>query len=244
MAPLRLLLAAALACAGCTTPVQVLQLPEIRDCEVARLGAQGDACALPEPCLWTEPSGGTGCCAHRATCTNGRLLVETSCSADCELCGHDLDCAFGEEFCAPGPEHAECVPCLPAGPCPPCPGGWVPLQRNGCPSCECAPPKQCEIFEPASCPSPDRCYIGQRCAEGCSGIDCCVNVCSGGDCVPIVWEGCPVACSATPGCGSCALEGCTCMPGGQWACRERCIPPGSVRPCQIPPDLGIIVIIP
>jgi hypothetical protein len=243
MAPVRWLAALALAaCAGCTTPVPVLQIPEIRDCALARISEEGAPCAFTAPCLWTEPASGGGCCANRATCNNRRLSLDNDCAAACQTCGRDVDCPFGATFCVHGPEFGECAPCLPTGPCPSCPAGWVPLTRNGCPSCECAPPSQCDIFTPGSCPSPNRCYIGQRCAEGCSGPDpCCVNVCSGGDCIPIVWEGCPVACKNLA-CGECMLEQCQCMPGGTWACRERCIAPGSVRTCQVPPHPDIVII--
>lgn len=225
------------ALATCSTPVRVLEVPRITDCDLARIGAEGDACTLPEPCLWSEPAADGGCCTTRATCRGGRLSLDVGCGQACRDCGREADCPFGIAFCLGN----QCAPCPDTEPCAPCPTGWVPLERNGCPSCECAPPSQCDVFAPGTCPSPNRCYIGAFCAEGCDSIDCCVNVCSGADCIPLVFEGCPVPCSATPGCSQCALEQCTCTPGGQWACRERCVAPGSVRECRFPPHDVVIV---
>jgi hypothetical protein len=225
-------LAALAACAACTNPVPVLELRSILDCEQARLGADGDSCALPEACLWSEPSVGGGCCTVRAACRQFELAIETGCGSTCDACPRgDLDCPFGAALCLGG----LCTPCPRTDGCPPCPAGWVPFGRNGCPTCECTPPSQCDVFVPASCPAPDRCYIGAFCAEGCDAFDCCVNVCSNGDCIPIAFEGCPVPCTRTPGCSSCALEQCECLPGGTWSCRERCVPPGSVRACKATP---------
>ena len=242
MAPVRLaplaLAAVIAACAGCPGSVTVLELPAILDCDAARIGADGDRCTLTERCLWSEPGPEGGCCTTRATCEGLSLEVDTGCGDACGACSLDRDCPFGEAFCL----RDRCAPCPDTRPCPPCPEGWVPLERNGCPSCECAPPSQCDVLTPGSCPSPNRCYIGERCAEGCELFDCCVNVCSNADCVPIVWEGCPITCSTIPGCGSCALEQCECLPGGTWVCKERCVAPGSIPACRFlrPGDVVVV----
>lgn len=54
--------------------------------------------------------------------------------------------------------------------------------------------------------------------------------------IAIAFEGCPVPCTRTPGCSSCALEQCECLPGGTWSCKERCVAPGSVRACKTTPQ--------
>jgi len=230
-------LAAGLALAhACTSPSAVLELPPIFDCEVARLGADGDLCSLPEPCVWSEPAAG-GCCTTRASCPGGRLALDTGCGSECGPCNGDDDCAFGRGFCHTG----RCTPCPGAGPCAPCPPGWVPLQRNGCPSCECAPPSQCDILEPSTCPPPNRCYIGTRCSEACTSFDCCVNVCSNAECIPVAPEGCAAPCRVTAGCSACALEECQCLPGGVWGCRERCVAPGFGGGCRFGVEQVVIL---
>ncbi len=236
-APAALAALAALALAGCTSSVPVFELPPITDCEAARLGVDGDRCDLFDRCLWSDPAPG-GCCTTRATCEQSVLSIDTGCGTECGLCGPDRDCPFGEAFC----QGDRCTPCPETAPCPPCPAGWVPLERNGCPSCECAPPSQCDVLSPATCLPPDRCYIGALCAEGCESFDCCVNVCSNAECIPIAFEGCPTACSTISGCSECALEQCECMPGGTWVCRERCITPGSVRECKFFRPGDVIVV--
>jgi hypothetical protein len=229
--------AASAASAACSDRVAVLSVPVITTCELARVAAEGDACDLPEPCFQTAASGG-GCCTTRETCRDGGLTVDTGCGSACTTqCGPDRDCPYGKAFCQGG----LCTPCAGAHDCPACPAGWVRLERNGCPSCDCAPPSQCDVLDPSTCPDPARCYIGGLCAEGCQSFDCCVNVCSVASCFFLAPEGCPLPCRTIPGCTSCALEQCECI-GNSFACRERCVAPGTVRDCKLP--LSMVVIVP
>lgn len=232
---LRLVLLLALALAACTSPIPVLQLPVLSSCDLAQLGESGDPCNFSGACFWSETTSSDGCCTVRGTCAQGRLsATRMDCRPQCEVCGIDFECVYGEAVC----NDSRCTPCpeLDAS-CAPCFPGWVPLGRNGCPSCDCAPPSQCSLLNPSSCPSPNTCHLGSRCAEGCDAPDCCVNLCTGSQCSGPAPEGCPVSCRITPDCSACALEGCVCTPAsgggiGRWTCHERCVEPVVVPECR------------
>jgi hypothetical protein len=91
-------------------------------------------------------------------------------------------------------------------------------ERNGCTTCECAPPSECE--RDADCAAGEVCYAGRHCADGCREPSCCFgNQCS------------PAGCQAST--SSCLLFGCA--GGGECfaACDEtRCECDGASWLCQ------------
>lgn len=124
------------------------------------------------------------------------------------------------------PEPPPEVECPAALDCEACPAGHDYLFRNGCQTCECAPPSHCH--EDLDCGDGAFCAPGQRCAEGCDRLECCVNVCSDGACPGPAPEGCAMECAGQSCDGLCVAEGCFCDAfTGSWQCA-----PG---PCEVTP---------
>src|SRR5262249_21142357 len=156
------------------------------------------------------------CCQDYAFCGAGMLIHETKCDpAACIKCVGDADCTFGKEICDLG----RCVACPDLGACAPCPAGFATLARNGCPSCDCAPPSECDGARP--CGGVQKCYLGEVCVKGCvPSYDCCANVCADATqpCSMPAPLGCNMKCPVELGCGTCAAEACICDQG-TWVCK-------------------------
>ena len=154
-----------------------------------------------------------------------------TCDPSCVQCADDLMCVYGQSTC----QGTTCVPCLdaPGGPmCQACPPGWTYLSRNGCPTCECAPPNECESPDGIPCGgdpnSPEQCYVGDRYADAaCAPSDsgCRADVCSAPGCSAPAPLGCFTECDPPdPPCGMCATDTCECDPAtGAWNCTKICV---------------------
>jgi hypothetical protein len=215
---------------GCTTERPVLWISEVSSCEEALLAPAGTPCSFAGMCFraW---SSGSGCCTHSAYCGASGLVVETSCNSDCAACTDDRDCIKGASICTA--QRCTLCPVLPS--CPQCPNGWQRLERNGCPTCDCAPPSECVPTDPNSCVSDELCYTGAHCTAGCApGDDCCTNVCSAQGCQGPAPLGCLKTCTNNPQCQQCAAQSCECV-GGNWVCTERCIDNENVTASCIAP---------
>lgn len=107
--------------------------------------------------------------------------------------------------------------------CPACPDGWARLARDGCDTCVCAPPAECEV-PGAACAGAETCYAGAACADGCDAFSegCCANACESSGCQGPVPVGCQVVCPGELGCSLCANAACTCS-GDRWACDAVCV---------------------
>jgi hypothetical protein len=215
------LLAVALA-AGCTVEREAFRsspdaAPPITTCAAAYLAPEGALCAMPDACFrpgLNDPL----CCQDIVFCGGGQLVHETKCDPLCSKCGFDADCPFAKAICDLG----RCVACPDPGACAACPAGWTTLQRNGCPTCDCAPPSQCG--PDGSCPGDQKCYVGAVCVPGCiPGYDCCANVCAGVNppCSMPAPLGCNMKCPVELGCGLCAAASCFCEQGS-WTCKPQC----------------------
>lgn len=220
-------LALALLGVGCGFEREVLSNPAgvVASCEDAwRSGTSGAPCAFEGTCARATPLD-PDCCTDFAYCA-GALVVDTSCAPGCG-CEVDADCVPGLSICA----APECVACPSEALCEPCPEGWERLERNGCPTCRCAPPSQCEP-EVAPCVEGE-CYPGSSCAEGCDPDQdaCCANVCAAPGCEGPAPVGCLTACTDATG-GLCATSTCACEDGA-WTCAS--VPVGRIdAPCVFP----------
>lgn len=226
------LLVAVLAVAGCTVSHQVFGDDDpITTCEQVWLtGAPGDPCELAGTCERDAPTDPM-CCIQFAYCRMGELVMDTTCNPDCATCADDHACAPGSAVC----NGMACEPCPPdpsGGGCTAmCPPGWATLTRNGCPTCECAPPSECTAADGTVMCDPNGsqlCYPGARYADqGCAPDDlgCTANVCSEPGCPAPAPLGCFTACDITnPTCGQCATDHCECDPStGSWSCTQICI---------------------
>jgi hypothetical protein len=240
----RALALAVVALGACTVERQVLGGDAVIDScdEVWAFGEPGDACALDEPCDRPTPMDET-CCIDFAYCRNGELVMDVSCDLDCFACVDDHGCPAGAAVC----NNQICEPCplTPAGGMDcgfSCPEDWEFLTRNGCPTCDCAPPSECDLGETMCMTnSPDgiarHCYQGDHVADlGCAPDDsgCSANVCAPAGCAAPAPLGCLLPCTTDPACGLCATDSCTCE-GGAWICAEICVDSFPVLPdCQFP----------
>jgi hypothetical protein len=229
--------------AGCTLERDVLsQDGEITSCaDVWVLGDPGDACDLAAPCTRPTPMQ-TECCTDFAYCRMGSLVMDTTCNPDCAPCIDDSQCQPGAAICGVA---GLCEPCTTIAPCDPmtiCPPGWQFLSRNGCPTCECAPPDECGLNPDgtAVCTDPStglECYRGANCVDGCPpNGDCCADVCSSGGCMGPAPLGCFMDCDAMmmPMCSMCASTACECI-AGNWSCQPVCLDGTMVSlPCVVP----------
>jgi hypothetical protein len=218
----RRVLAILLLVAGCTAERQVLDNPAgvVTTCDEAWSAAAGAACALPDRCERATPGDAT-CCTDVATCMPAGLVLDQSCRPECN-CTSDAACTFGAQIC-----RGHCVACPPTDLCPPCPDGWVALERNGCATCQCGPPPQCDTPEASCAPDdPNRvCYAGASCASGCDAAvpGCCSNACAARGCTGPAPLGCVSStCAPGNGCAVCATTSCTCV-DTRWVCEAACV---------------------
>ncbi|MBP6631323.1 MAG: hypothetical protein KBG28_25610 [Kofleriaceae bacterium] len=228
-------LALAAAVAACTGEQAVLfqDAGVVTSCAQAFTPMPGDRCLLAAPCTQPSPTDPT-CCTDFAYCTDGVLARDTVCDPSCATpCMTDRECPFGSATC----DGTRCVACTPPGPngCDPCPPGWEPLQRNGCPTCECAPARECDPMQ--GCPNDPmtpQCYTSQSCAAGCAPGDptCCTNVCAAPGCPEPAPVGCFMTCDPQTMCGLCAADDCDCV-GGRWTCTPVCVDRLTTT-CQAP----------
>ena len=117
--------------------------------------------------------------------------------------------------------------------CPPCPAGTAPLLQNGCATCTCAPPSQCDGTAPMACDPALVCYRGQVCAGDTQPgqLDGCANVCAAPGCAEPAPLGCRMDCPMEPSCASCMATDCRCD-AGVWSCTPVCS--DTVGPCFLP----------
>jgi hypothetical protein len=218
------------AVAGCTVSRDVL-VDMVTTCPAALAGEPGEPCAFDGVCTQASPAGPASCCDDTAYCANGRLVVGHDCNPDCAPCTDDRDCVRGAATC----DGKVCVPCDPNPVCPVvCPAGWVRLERNGCPTCDCAPAATCDATMPAC--QMGLCYPGAACAAGCATHDpgCCADQCEMPGCPLPVPTGCLAMCPPPmASCGVCATDNCTCL-SGHWQCSIVCAP-GLHSSCVAPP---------
>jgi hypothetical protein len=153
-----------------------------------------------------------GCCREALECTNGIITsVKRDCTS-CPACEKESDCNL-KSWCLGN----HCEPCPLAVECPPCPAPFVQFVRNGCATCECGPPSNCE-----ACSGAEVCRAAQYCVDGCVGEVCCVQRCSVPLCSTPNPEGCSTDCGTTS-CGPCVARNCQCA-GGTWVCERACAP--------------------
>ncbi len=213
--------AAALACACVADSGEVLvQGPVLVACEEAALRVSDrQACAFVSGCAIPsrdEPR----CCTDIVTCADGALTVQQYCAASCATCGADRECEPGRSLC----DGDVCVACPDPATCMGCAPGVTPIVRNGCTTCECGPPSECELDAPACGPMGVlTCYPGQRCGAGCRPDEpgCCLNVCSPPGCSSPAPLGCDTPCPPNAGCMSCQTSACRCD-GMTWSCDAVC----------------------
>ncbi|MBL8950333.1 MAG: hypothetical protein JNK82_06130 [Myxococcaceae bacterium] len=180
------------------------------DCQTALdLGQVGEPCSGITACSRTlEP-----CCTEKLECAGIITSYTRSCD-DCQPCAGDAMCAE-QTLCLSN----RCEPCpRVTHTCPMCPNGLVPFDRNGCSTCDCAPPSSCP-----SCTPGGTCAPSAYCASGCVGPGCCVEQCSVPGCDGPNPEGCSTDCDGVSCPGSCVATGCTCA-GPGWSCTPKCLP--------------------
>jgi hypothetical protein len=208
--------------AGCSVEATVLEDPAgvILGCDQAwTTGVPGAPCSLDGPCDRQTPSDPM-CCTDFAYCTEAGLVIDTACDPTCS-CQDDRACEYGARIC----ENGVCEACPPPDVCPPCPEGWARLLRNGCESCQCAPPSQCELPGELCPDQASVCYAGASCAEMCDAYTpgCCDNTCAAPGCEGPAPVGCYTDCPVELGCPSiCATSACTCD-GARWSCDAVCV---------------------
>ena len=218
--------------AGCTVERDVLVTATITTCEDAVVADLGAACAFAGTC--TLPTlANPLCCDDVADCKDGRIERSQQCKASCASCRDDTGCEAGKAIC----DGSVCVAC-PIVACPACPANWVPLERNGCPTCDCAPKPSCgPNVSGAACVTPQKaCYVGADCTAGCAANDegCCTHQCADAGCTGPIPTGCLAVC---PGpiasvCHTCAATQCDCV-GGAWQCMIACVD-GAHASCVAP----------
>ena len=225
-----LLFALLLACNVDRRALDVADGRVVATCDEAFRWGMGTACVLDEPCS-RETLDESDCCTDIAVCTGGVLLIEQRCDPVCS-CTSDERCAFGRSVCV----DSRCQDCPSLRACNPCPPGWVNLTRNGCPTCRCGPPSQCDAPErPCDPASPDRvCYAGATCAEECDATQpgCCSNACAAPGCTGPAPTGCVMPCPPGEPCAVCAAIACECD-GVEWRCRPACARGASLT-CRVP----------
>ncbi len=206
--------------------------PTLATCaEVLARQHDEQACSFDSVCTWSdaqEPNG-IACCTYFAVCADGRLLIESMCPSECQRCMTDAECPRGQAWC----DATTCAACTDPAMCAACPPGTEPVLRNGCATCTCAPPSQCDASDPLACDAMESCYRGQVCATGCAPgeLDCCANVCAAPGCAEPAPLGCRMDCPQALGCTSCMASACTCN-AGVWSCTPACS--DVVGPCFLP----------
>jgi hypothetical protein len=217
--------------AGCTVDSQVLYTvdADVTDCEEIFALGEGAPCSGMIDCRRIDPSDPAQCCRQFAVCSEGILVIAPVCTG-CERCEDDSVCPYGISIC----EENRCSEgCPDTTICPGCEEGLVPLFRNGCATCFCAPPSEC--LDPSSCGEGETCYPSEACANGCApgDLQCCVHSCAPVEppC-PIPGKvGCQMACEPGMNCAFCYAADCVCGREG-WSCTPAC---GLVdSPCFFP----------
>ena len=202
----------------------VLSVPKDRqrftDCELAlQKGKESDFCSSFDTCYSTDNRK----CTKKASCFNGRLSFSESCPGTCP-CQEDSACG-PSEWCV----DAGCQTCDEPLECPPCPSAMEHITRNGCRTCDCGPPSQCE-----RCLTNESCEASRYCLSGCVGDLCCVQQCTDNSCGRNP-EGCSMDCGSLSCGGDCFAEKCGCTPEG-YRCVPRCSPDSGVytQRCHVP----------
>lgn len=200
----------------------------VTQCTQAFEAPLGAPCRLTESCERRSPTS-PECCTEFAACADGGLVRSRACQAGCgRSCTADSECGFAmicEERCGTCPDTSAC---------PACPRDWQPLDRNGCPTCDCGPPRDCSLGIRCDADGEvGRCYQGQACARGCDPDDlaCCNLVCALPGCPEPAPSGCVTACAQCRG-QPCTLDDCVCE-SGRWVCLELCQEPSAASlPCR------------
>lgn len=230
MRPAALAVLTLTACVAADQPVLTAG-PTLTSCDaVLTRTSDLQACDFDGVCSWSDPADpdGMACCTYFAVCAEGRLLVEPMCPGDCQACTQDDQCPAGVAWC----DGVSCTTCPDSSMCADCAPGTVPIERNGCNTCACAPPSQCS--DPLGCTGPDEsCYRGQVCADGCAPgeLTCCANVCAAPGCSEPAPLGCLTDCPMDMSCLQCMASGCACS-NGVWQCTAVCS--DVVGPCFVP----------
>jgi hypothetical protein len=230
----------ALACAvvavACNSDREVLIARPVAICENGFGSPANTECFFPDVC--ERPTGpDPDCCVERAYCQAGSLKVVQECRPFCRSCVNDRFCPRGAAICSQG----LCEICPRVDQCMACPAGWQRLRRNGCETCDCAPPATCALeIGGADCLLNDTCYPGATCAEGCDNNDagCCATGCANAGCSGPIPLGCVLAHCSLPGCSLCAADTCQCV-AGAWQCSARCIAGVGVRSSCTLDALGV-----
>jgi hypothetical protein len=219
---------AVLAQLACTTDKTVLGEGEsspITSCAgVWSRGVPGRACDFRGTC---ERETGDTCCTGFATCRQGTLVMDSTCTCTGTSCASDADCTYGVTVCG---DAGRCVACPSADDCPACPEPLERRVRNGCASCICTPQSQCAVER--GCET-GVCYRGGACAEGCTDDDatCCANVCAAAGCTGVAPLGCSsTSCDAACDGAPCITTECACL-GDRWYCSATCMP-GARASCH------------
>jgi len=214
----RAVVLAVVVAASCTNERKVLDNPQfvVTSCDEAwRLATPGLPCAFDGPCSRPSPFD-QQCCSDFAYCTRDVLVMDSVCQPTC-ACDDDSMCTFGVEECI----DRRCQPCPSIEACGECPPGWIHLTRNGCETCSCAPPPQCDLPQ-RNCLNGEACYLGS-CGGDCdpSQPGCCTTVCSAAGCIEPAPAGCYMDCPPELGCGICGADSCVCR-AGTWVCNPVC----------------------
>jgi hypothetical protein len=218
---------------SCTAEHDVLVAdPQITTCDQALLGQTGQACAFSGTCANDDAAAPT-CCGTIATCNDGALAIDSDCASTCVTCANDTGCANGTQICA----GTVCIVCPPTEACSPCPANEVQLERNGCPTCDCAPPATCMMTTTSAslCTGSDKCYKGADCTSGCTPADpgCCSDQCAAMGCTGPIPVGCLAPCTGSAAsCTTCAADHCDCV-AGAWQCTIACAE-GAHASCVAP----------
>lgn len=212
--------AALAACITTDQDVLSVGVPLTACSEVAMRTSDNQACSFTDVCAEPDPTD-PGCCQTFVSCQAGLLQFDRYCTTDCQACRDDSQCVAGRQIC----DGNTCVACRGPAECPPCDPGLVPLTRNGCATCQCAPPSECTDGTMSCDGSPTSiCYPGMVCAPGCVPGDpgCCANVCAERGCPSPAPLGCDTICT-DPGCdpGNCITTACECV-GARWECTGSC----------------------
>lgn len=216
--------AAIVAAAGCVTADGnvLLDGTPLASCDqVPGRTSDDQACTFAGVCVVPDPTDPMpSCCQTLASCDGGTLSLDRYCEPGCTACLDDTGCPAGRELC----DGNRCTACPDPTACPPCPAGLAPLVRNGCTTCTCAPPSQCDPNTMQCSATGEECYPGMVCTPGCTPSDpsCCANVCAAPGCPSPAPLGCDTTCDPTTMmCSECVTGACACL-NGRWSCTAVC----------------------
>lgn len=197
--------------------------PTLHACEdAARRVSEVQACDFTGVCALDVPV--AECCSELVACVHGVLSVNLYCDDGCmPACTTDAQCTPGAAFC----NGMVCEACPEPNTCAACPMGTTQLERNGCLTCDCGPPSQCDRATGMVCDPGGMqiCYPGQRCGVGCQAGEagCCLDVCGLPGCASPAPLGCDTPCPVELGCAECQAVACRCD-GMAWTCDAVCAP--------------------